>query len=133
MAFSGRQDWIVRWSPAAVRIPCCRRPQTDGRPYPWSGKGLLIGHAEAVDEAVKRLSIDTPLGDLGSMALDREAHGQFWAAASSKVAAQQATTGVKRLWLSALLGTRLVNDTAFEFNAAPDVNAIQPWLSTLGT
>jgi hypothetical protein len=100
---------------------------------PLSGGALLIGHTAAVDQASKRLAVETEMTELPLAALSRPAGQSFWLAGSAKLAAPEAlSAGVKRFELIASLEDRLASDTVFEFADVPDAAAIRPWLATLG-
>lgn len=108
-------------------------PDAGWKAVPLEGNTILIGHADAVDQAVKRMLARSPLGEFAQRALERQADGEFWAVGSAKLAGQEAmAAGVKRFTVAASMGDRLTSDTAFEFGGVPDATAIQTWLSTLG-
>jgi hypothetical protein len=95
---------------------------------------LLIGHTDAVNEAVQRIAVATaPLSDLASMAIGRPDDSEFWAVASANlVGPEAAKAGVQRFSLTASMRDSLISDTIFEFNGDPDASAVKGWLSTLG-
>jgi hypothetical protein len=133
VALSVREDRIVLMVTGRAPDAILRAPEAGWKAMSLSGNAMLIGHADAVDQAVQRISMDNPLGELASMAQERPSDSEFWAAGSAKLAGQEAVTaGVKRFSLRASMRDRLTSDTAFEFNGAPDASAIREWLSTLG-
>jgi hypothetical protein len=88
--------------------------------------GILFGPAEAVAQAVQRISDDGPLNELARFAERRQANGEFWAAwAPSAAGPEAANSGVKQYALKATMRERLTTDAAFEFKQAPDPKAIQ--------
>jgi hypothetical protein len=87
---------------------------------------LLIGPAEAVDQARDRIAKDGPLPELASLAKARQANGDFWAASSVNAAGAEAVkAGLKSFSMKGSMRDRLSSDTAFEFSQKPDVNTIQ--------
>src|ERR1700733_4670242 len=108
-------------------------PEAGWKAVPLGGDALLIGHADAVDQAFQRLSMDSALGELPGQARRRTGDSDFWAAWSAKLAGQEAVgAGAKRFELTASMRNRFTSDTVFEFDGAPDPSAIHAWLSTLG-
>jgi hypothetical protein len=133
VALSVRDNRIVLMAVGRARDTILPAPQAGWKSISLAGNELLIGHAEAVDQAAQRILSASPLGELAGMAQQRQGNSDFWAAGSVKVSSQEAVAaGVKRFSLTASMQDRLTGDTAFEFNAAPDANAIQPWMNTLG-
>jgi len=107
--------------------------QSGWKSIPVGEHALLIGQAAAVDQASRRLSMDSALGELPQTAQQRPAGSEFWVVGSAKLAGQEAVSaGVTRFELTASIWDRLTSDAAFEFAGAPDPSAIRPWLSTLG-
>jgi hypothetical protein len=108
-------------------------PEAGWKAMPFGGSALLIGNADAVDQALQRIAVDNELGELPRTAQQRKGDSEFWAVWSARLAGQAAlSAGAKRFELTASMRDRLTSDTVFEFDAAPDPNAIQAWLSTLG-
>jgi hypothetical protein len=138
VALSVAGDKIVIWvtgRPADSILPA---PKAGWKSVPLAGNAVLMGTAEAVDQAAQRMSMDIALGDialgeLARLAQLRPADCEFWEAGSAKLAGKEAVSaGVQRFELTASMQDRLSSETAFEFDAAPDPGAIRPWLSTLG-
>ncbi|HEV2199375.1 MAG TPA: hypothetical protein VGR73_06120 [Bryobacteraceae bacterium] len=108
-------------------------PEAGWEAVPVIGSAMLIGPAEAVDRAVQRILTQDQPGELALMAAQRQTDSEFWAAGSAKLAGPEAAVaGVRRYWLVASMGDRLASDTAFEFDAAPDANALRTWLKAPG-
>jgi hypothetical protein len=132
VAFSVHEDRIVLLVTGRAPDSVLPAPEDGWKAVSFAGNAILIGHAEAVEQAVQRLSTASPLGKLADMALRRPADSEFWAAGSAKLAGQEAVTaGVKGFSLTASMRDRLTSDTAFEFNGVPEASAIRVWLSTL--
>ena len=119
---------------ATGRAPDSILPASEAgwKAVPLWGTTLMIGHADAVDQALQRLAADNPLGDLAVTALKRTGDSEFWAVWSAKLASPEAVSaGVKRFVLTASMRDRLASDTVFEFDAAPDPSTTRTWMSTL--
>lgn len=94
---------------------------------------LLVGRADAVDQALQRLSVASGLGELPQKAQQRCGDCELWVSGSAKLAGQEAAnTGVKRFEVTASMQERFTTETVFEFDGAPDAGAIRVWLATLG-
>jgi len=133
VALSVRGDKIllmVTGRPADSILPA---PKAGWKAVPLGTSAVLMGNADAVDQASQRLTMDSALGDLPSAAQQRPGDSEFWTAGSAKLAGQEAVSaGVKRFELMASMRDGLASDTIFEFDAARDPSAIKTWLSTLG-
>ena len=121
---------LVTGRPADAILPALER---DWKAVTLGGDALLIGNSSAVEQASQRLTMDIGLGDLPLAAQHRTGGSEFWMAGSAELAGQEAmSAGVKRFELMASMHDGLASDTVFEFDGAPDANAIQSWLGTLG-
>ena len=93
--------------------------------YPVSGNSMLFGAADAVDQAVQRITAKGPLSDLAQAAGERQASSEFWAIGSGSAMGQQGVdAGVKRFSLMVSVRNRLTSDVAFEFNAPPSAKTL---------
>lgn len=88
-----------------------------------AGNGMLIGPAEAVDQAAQRIAADGPLSELAGLAAKRQANGDIWIASSTDADAVKA--GAKRLVVTASMRDRLTGDSVFEFGKQPDAKTIE--------
>jgi hypothetical protein len=132
VALSIREDRIVLMVTGRSPDSILPAPGAGWKSTPLESKALLIGNADAVDQAAQRISAAAPLGELPGLALARPVGSEFWAIGSAKLAGQEAAgAGVKRFSLTASMRDRLASDTAFEFDGAPDATAIQTWLKSL--
>lgn len=133
VALSVRGDKLllmVTGRPAESILPA---PKAGWKAVPLGTSAVLMGNADAVDQASQRLTMDSALGDLPSAAQQRPGDSEFWTAGSAKLAGQEAVSaGVKRFESMASMRDGLASDTIFEFGAAPDPSAIKAWLSALG-
>jgi len=100
---------------------------------PLVGNAMLIGPADAVDQALQRISTEGAPGELTRMAAEWQSRGDVWGVGAVKLAGADAVAaGVKRFSMTASLGDRLSVETSFEFDGAPDARTFGPWLKTLG-
>jgi hypothetical protein len=95
---------------------------------PVSGNVMLIGHADAVDEAVRRIAMKGPLDESARLSEERQTNNEFWAAGSAGfVGAQAVRAGLRRFALTVSLRNRLASDLAFEFNGPPNAGTLRIW------
>ena len=93
---------------------------------PMLGNSLLVGTADAVDQAVERVGAQAPLSELAKLAEQRQRDHEFWAIGSAKAAGgNMAKAGLKQFSLSASVRDRLLNDAALEFSGTPDAEALR--------
>jgi hypothetical protein len=84
--------------------------------------GMLIGPAEAVDQAAQRIASNGPLPELARSARNLQANGDIWVASSTDPDTVKA--GAKRVVVTASMRDRLTGDSVFEFGQAPDAKTI---------
>jgi hypothetical protein len=133
VALSVRADTILIMVTGRTADAILPALEAGWKSMPVVENALLIGQAAAVDQASRRLSIDSALAELPRAAQQRPAGSEFWVVGSAKLAGQEAlSVGVTRFELTASIWDRLTSDAAFEFAGAPDPGAIRAWLSTLG-
>ena len=100
---------------------------------PLSGNAMLVGHADAVDEAVQRIAMKAPPTALTRMAEERQAGSEFWAIGSAGVVGPPAVSaGVERFSMTVSVRNSLTSDLAFEFDGAPSADTLGKWQTTLG-
>jgi len=98
-----------------------------------SAGGLLLGHADAVDQAAQRIAMKWPPADLAHVAAELQANNQFWAVGPAAMLGPEAvSTGMKRFSLAVSLRERLTSDLTFEFNGLPDEKTVKAWETKLG-
>ena len=132
VALSVRQDRIVLLVTGRAPDTILPAPEAGWKAVSLGGDALLIGHADAVDQAFQRLLTSSPLSELASKGLERRADSEFWMVGSAKIAGSEAVAaGVKLFWLTASTRGGLTSDTTYEFNGAPEADKIRVWLSTL--
>jgi hypothetical protein len=94
---------------------------------------MLVGHADAVDQAIQRLGIKGPPSELTRLAEGRQARSEFWAIASPGLVGPQAVSaGIKRLSLTVWIRDSVTSDVTFEFNGVPSANTLRTWQAKLG-
>lgn len=97
-----------------------------------AGNALLIGQADAVDQATQRLAKDDPPSVMMRLAMKRQADNEFWAIGFSGPAGQEAnSTKVKGLSIQLSIRDHLTSALALEFSGPPDAKVLQTWAPTL--
>ena len=95
---------------------------------PVSDDAILVGHADAVDQAVQRIAMKGPLGASTRFAQERQLNSEFWAVGSDRfVGPQSESTRLQRFSLELSVQDRFVSDVAFEFNGVPNVDPFPVW------
>jgi len=93
---------------------------------PLGENALLLGHSEAVDEAMQRMADEEPAADLTRLAVQRQGNSDFWVVGSGKLLGGGVESlGLKWFSVVASVQERLSTDELFEFNAPPDPNAFR--------
>jgi hypothetical protein len=133
LVLSVRDDRVVVMVTGRVTDLNLPAPEAGMKAVPVSGSAMLVGHAEAVDQAVQRIAMNGPPSELTRLAEERQATSEFWAIGSARLVGPQAVSaGVKRFSLTASIRDRLTSDVALEFNGAPDAKTLEMWQTTLG-
>ncbi len=97
---------------------------------PVVGNALLVGQADAVDQAVQRLAKDDPPGEMMRVAMKRQAINEFWAIGfAAGLDAEHAK--VKSFSMQLLIRDHITSALALEFNAPPDAKALGAWAPAL--
>jgi hypothetical protein len=108
-------------------------PEPGLKAVPVTGNSMLVGHAEAVDAALRRIAAPSWPTDLTRMAEERQAGSEFWAIGAPALVGPQAVgAGVKRIYMTVSIRDRFISDIAFEFNAVPTAAALKTWQTSLG-
>jgi hypothetical protein len=98
-----------------------------------SGNGMLTGHAEAVDQANRRIYYKSPESDLAQLAEGFQAGSEFWAIVSARMLGPQAAfSGLKRFAVNLSVRGGLYGDVVFEFNGTPSLETLKKWQKQLG-
>lgn len=120
---------IVTGSRADSKLPALDK---GWKAVPVVGNAMLIGNAEAVDQAVQRIGSEAQLGDLARLGAERQVNSDFWAVGSGTLAGPQAVdAGLKRFSLIAWVQERVTSEVAFEFSEIKDVKALPKWATAL--
>ncbi len=97
---------------------------------PVVGNALLVGPADAVDQALQRLAKDDPPGEMMRIAMKRQATNEFWAIGfAAGLDAEHAK--VKSFSMQLLVRDHITSALALEFSAPPDAKALGVWAPAL--
>jgi hypothetical protein len=133
IALSVRDNRVVVMITGAATDTTLPAPESGWKAVPVSGSGILIGHADAVDQAVRRMAMRAPLAEMPLLAEAWQAGSEFWAFGSAGLIGPQAVNaGVQRFSLSVSIRDRLTSDLALEFNGVPSADTLPMWQTTLG-
>lgn len=132
VALSVRGDKILLMITGRPPDSILPAPKPGWKAVPLGTNTVLMGNADAVDQASQRLAMNSGLGELPSAAQQRTIDSEFWTAGSAKLAGQEAVSaGVKRFELTASMRDSLASETVFEFDEAPDPGAFKSWFDSL--
>ena len=94
---------------------------------------MLLGNADAVDQALRRIRTNSAPGELAWLAAQRSATSDLWAVGTPALAGQQAVSnGVKRLSLGVSIQDGLTADIAFEFATSPTAAKLRAMQGPIG-
>ena len=97
-----------------------------------SANVVLVGYADAVDQAVQRIAMNGALSESTRLAQEQQLNSEFWAVGSGRFLGPQAeSTTLQRFSLALSIQDRFASDATFEFNSVPAADPIPFW-STLG-
>ena len=100
---------------------------------PTAGSALLIGHAEAVDQAMQRITRGFPAAEITRSAAELQNGSEFWAIGSPALLGPQAMSmGLRRFSLRVSVRDALYCDLALEFNGAPNREVLAKLQATQG-
>jgi hypothetical protein len=133
VALSARGNRVVVMVTGSVADSTFPAPEAGFKALPVSGNAMLVGHADAVDQAAQRIAMKVPPAELTRLAEERQASSEFWAIGAPGLVGQQAVSaGVKRFSLTVSIQNRFTSDLAFEFNGVPSANTLRTWQTKLG-
>jgi hypothetical protein len=133
VALSVHDNRIVAMVTGRVTDSALPTPEANSKAVLVSGNAMLIGHPDAVDQAVQRIAMKSPPAELTRLAEERQANSEFWAVGSDGLVGPQAVSaGVKRFSLTVSIRNRLTSDMAFEFDGVPSADTLRMWQTTLG-
>jgi len=132
VALSIREKRVVAWVTGRLTESTLPATEAGWKAVRLVGNAMLIGHVDAVDQAVQRLAMQDAWPEWTSLAEERQANCEFWAVGSAALVGPQAVSaGVKRFSLTVSIRDRLTSDVAFEFNGTPSAETLQKWQSTM--
>jgi hypothetical protein len=110
-------------------------PEAGMKIAPVSASVMLVGHEDAVDQAIRRIAIKIPLiDDVAKLAEESQSRSELWAIGSAALLGPQAVSGgVKRFLLNVSVRDNLTSDLTIEFYRTPDMSTLHAWQTTLGT
>jgi len=132
VAISTRDGQIVAM---ITGVPVAALPalQAGWKAVPVSGEEILVGQAEAVDQAVQRIALNGPLSESTRDAQGRQLTSEFWAVGSGRFVGPPAESArLQRFALAFSIQSRFASDTAFEFNGAPGAEPLPVWPALSG-
>jgi hypothetical protein len=133
IALSFRNNRVVAMVTGSAAFSTLPATEPGLKAAPVSGGAMLVGHADAVDQAIQRLGIKGPPSELTRLAEGRQARSEFWAIASPGLVGPQAVSaGIKRLSLTVWIRDSVTSDVTFEFNGVPSANTLRTWQAKLG-
>lgn len=93
-----------------------------------AGNAVLVGHVDAVDQAIQRLAKNDPPSELMGLAMSRQATAEFWVESFTGLPdAVAGTAQVKQYSLGIWLRDYLTSHLELEFSAAPDAKTLATW------
>lgn len=93
---------------------------------------ILVGHADAVDQAIQRIAMNGPLSESTRLAQERQLNSEFWAVGSGRFVGPQAeSASLQRFSLALSIQDRFASDADFEFAGEPNAGPFPYW-PTLG-
>lgn len=134
VAISMRANRMVVMITGRVANADLPAPEAGGlKVVPVSGNAMLVGHADAVDQAARRIAGPNWPSDLTRDAQARQAASEFWAIGSPALAGPQAAgSGLRKFYLTVSIRNRFISDVAFEFNAIPPVATVRQMQTAMG-
>jgi len=110
-------------------------PEAGMKAVPVSGGVMLIGHADAVDQAMRRIAMKGAPTALMQSAEARQASSEFWALGSARLIGtpQAVSAGVKQFSMTIWIRNRLTSDVSLEFNGVPSPSTLQALRASLGS
>jgi hypothetical protein len=133
VAISVRDNRMVVMVTGRVTNADIPAPEAGLKVFPVSGNSMLVGHADAVDQAARRLAMQSQPSDLTRMAEQQQAASEFWLIGSPRMAGPQAASaGVKRISLTVSIRERFSSDMAVEFNSIPNANIVRALQTSMG-
>jgi len=134
VALSVRNNQVVAMITGSVADSKLPSSEPGLKAVPISAGAMLVGHADAVNQAMQRIAMKSSPTELMGLAEERQASGEFWAIESASALGPQAPSmGVKRFMLTVWIRDRLTSDVSLELNGAPTANALRKWQTQFGS
>lgn len=134
VALSVRNNRVVAMITGHVADSPLSAPEAGMKAVPISGGALLVGHTDAVDQAMQRIAMKGPLAELTRAAEQRQASSEFWVIGSAGLIGPQAVSaGVKQFSLTVWIRERFTSDMSLEFSGAPNPTTLRRWQTQLGS
>ncbi len=131
VALSVRGDQVVIMVTGGARALPAPALEAGWKAARVAGNAMVIGPAEAVDQAVERIATEAPLGDMARAAGQRQGDDFSIIGSASLGGPQAQSAGVKLFSLTAWVDDPLATELACQLNATPDAHPA--WLSALGS
>jgi hypothetical protein len=97
-----------------------------------AGNAILVGQADAVDQAVQRLAKDNPPAEMMRLAMRRQAGNDFWAVGFAGLVSPRAEIAkVKGFSVAVWIRDQINSALSLEFNGPPDAKALETWAPAL--
>lgn len=115
-------------------------PATDGVPAalengwkstPIIGGGLLLGDADAVDQAAQRMAFDFPPSEITRLARQHDAADFVAIGSARRMGPEAVAAGMKRFAIAATMQDGLISQTILEFNETASASALNAWAAKL--
>jgi hypothetical protein len=134
VAISMRANRMVVMVTGRVTNADLPAPEAGLKVVPVTGNSMLIGHSDAVDQAVRRIAGPPNWqSDIARDAAARQAASEFWAIGAPGLAGPQAAgSGLRKFYVTVSIRDRFISDIAFEFNAVPPPNTIKTMQTSMG-
>ena len=133
VAISMRANRMVVMITGRVANADLPAPEAGLKVVPVTGNAMLVGHADAVDQAARRIAGPNWPSDLTRDAEARQAASEFWAIGSpALVGPQAAGSGLRKFYMTVSIRNRFISDIAFEFNAIPPAATVRQMQTAMG-
>jgi hypothetical protein len=106
-------------------------PEPGLKIVPLNNGTILMGHSDAVDQAVQRITWKGPLGPFAQAAEQRQASAELWVIGGPAAAGPEGMrAGIRQIALTVWVRDRLTCDMAVEFSAPPPPALFQSRLAS---
>jgi hypothetical protein len=134
VALSVRNNQVVAMITGSVADSKLPSSEPGLKAVPISAGAMLVGHSEAVDQAMQRIAMKIAPNELMRLAEERQANSEFWAIESASALGPQASSiGVKRFSLTVWIRDRVTSDVTLELNGPPSASALRTWQTQFGS